>query len=272
MKYIIPVLCVAAVTLFYCSKSPVNPEQSAAQGTKRISINSNQLFSGHASVIPEMRQFDSLKALFSKTPDTTPSARKAQALINFSEAKVIVFRYDYDYFHTAAWYTPCDFTRATVEAFQGVDPTNWDEVIGAIRQVCVGSIMDVVYTGDMAKDGNYVTGNVEVRPGANLVVVGFIQDNKLIWTQQREYYYFPDEWKDMMEPYCHGDCVLDGWMYDWSDEQYITRQVTDMYNPMTPSFPPFDTYQFPGVFGPFKTNMTQAFSDAVCSGLAFIWF
>ncbi len=259
-------LILPCIFLFQCSKQPVTPD-IIPEGYKKISISSLDQFYGDLSRFPEFQNF--YKTLRMKPDSSNPNSANKQAMIDFKEAKVVVVNLynEQSYFNSSQtddFY--CNVAQTNYNAFAGKRLDVWNDLISGIKQY---GYLDVVYTGTLERNGNYVEGDILVKPGLNTIIVCFINSSgKIFWTSYNDYLFMSQMWKDLFPQ--DTSTMLDGWAdSSWNDETYYSAPAYG-YGSCPP--PQSYSYMLPGltVFVPSKMTwiglgISKEFADWICT-------
>ncbi|MBD3393428.1 MAG: SUMF1/EgtB/PvdO family nonheme iron enzyme [Chitinivibrionales bacterium] len=208
--------CIAAALLCACGCRELPVDSNNTGNGKRIAIESRAVFAGDPSAIPGYETF-----IRSRERDCPPAGRaraKRHADIDFARAAVFVvnsFAAD-QYLESIDW-DPCVINRSKHEAFAGRDLETWDGIVAGMRGYIEG---DVIYSGDLKRNGGAVTGDILVAPGFNCVYAGFLDaSGDLLWVSGGTYVLHPD----VIDNVVAEEGLEEGWLEQWYyDEQQAT--------------------------------------------------
>jgi hypothetical protein len=257
MKYLYGFV-MSAILLLGCSGSKsVTSDNDLYYGLKKVSIDTPEMVQGDLSQIPGWQDdkyaLPNGQAGSGIIPRSIPGLSGTLALLDFKEAKVTVF-----WHNESGNPDTCVEWQSNYAAFKDKSYTNWDEVIAGCRMM---PNIEVVYNGllTISRSDTSVKGTIYVKPGKNVVVVGFIDsNNRIVYVTFVHYYYYSGTGLPLPLYYS------DGWERDlfynnqimWNTWQYISYHEAT-YN--------FDYYTFPGLGAAYYLGITKAYADYQCS-------
>lgn len=259
----------------FCGRSPVD-EGNKTSGLKTISINSSDICTEDLSKIPGYAAYEDFVARSgSVNADVQKSSlMKTSAKIDFSKAKVAVVWHDLEYFHQAYiddyanFY--CNQLQSMHESFKGRDPLDFDDVASGVHEFLY---YDVVYTGSLKKSGDYVEGTVSVKPGINVVYIGFLNSaGEMFHTTYATYYYLSGLSGMEYSEYA------DGWDESSSGEIWWPEMYMESFEPANDgttddgafgSYNSFTYYSLPG--SGIMIGIPKDYVDYQCASLAYYY-
>ena len=253
---------VTAALLFLCSRFPADPA-----GNDAVSIPLSSSYSAHLSLRPGDPL--SIASIFPQQGGSTVhNPLKKTAAAAFTEARVMVLN-EFNAQSQLATAGRADFycamSESNVTSFYGKELDRWDDLLtGMSRYIS----LDLVYTGTPSQNNGYVEGDIQVRTGANLVLVCFIDGNgTIIWTTGAEYIHKAEAIRALAPQ--SAIPIVEGWQADavwdsatqkydttvWKDSQYVQSTIRD-------SSGIFTGYILPKVGA---IGYTRAYADSACS-------
>jgi hypothetical protein len=184
-------------------------------GLKKVSVSDAQVFNGDLAKIP-----GGDKVLLANTRRSAGAAKAAPlALIPFKEVRVMVLWHDY---YSGLEYNECQEYQRVAAAFGGRKLNKWDQIVAGCRMM---PETEIVYAGTLTKSDTFVTGDIYVKAGINVVNIGYIDaGDTMTWVSDAHYINFEGLGVDL--PYWY----TDGWADMGMGEIWSSRRHSGWYN------------------------------------------
>jgi hypothetical protein len=239
----------ALAFLFTCGQQSAVTDHTR-DGLKKVSMSDGQVFNGDITLVPGGAR--ALAADTGRRTVNTAKAAQALSLIPFKEVRVMVLWHD----ATDTIYNECDVYQDVASAFGGRKLNKWNELVAGCRSV---PGREVVYEGTLTKSDTNVTGDIYVKPGINVVNIGYIDAaDTITWISDAHYVNLEGLNMDFPSGY------TDGWMKDYMGIIWAWGRHNGWYNSM---YGYYEYYLMGTNNVTSSIGLNKAYADYICGSM-----